>query len=802
MSPARHRLTIVVVLAVFFGTYASARPQPTNTLKSRTRLQSFHGLEAVFHRLEDAVLSPTGRTLPAFAAGAATAAAGAITLNSGVQFQVMHRWEAVSAGGPPAWIGISDAQIAQAADIAVNDLNFTRARIEIHSGAEGNSVASNPARYTPVNDNNDPNVLNMAAFDFSWLDHAIDRILLPLRQRAAAAGKTFYVNLLYVDHIANTPFEHWRNPAEYGEFMLAVFTHMRDRYGFVPDSIDTVNEPDNFADYAGQGDKIGRMIVAAGTRLQAAGFRVPEFVAPSVLAMGSLPGLFDQIATVPGALSFLTEVSYHRYNSNVSPSEIVSRARSNGKRTAMLEKWDPEGNSDLLYRDLTEVWVSAWQQSQVIDNGGCQFNEILTLNNGVVDYCPNTRLIRQYTKHVHPGALRIGATGTAGLQPVAFINADGTYVTVVKGSGDFTIDGLPAGVYGRFYSTASAFNVQLPDLQIAPGQLLSASLPGDGVLTVYGKAGDLPPPPPPPPPPTELPPPSPPPPSDPPVGCTIPDPFVSLGGGTCVNGEWLPPATPPPPPPASEPPPPAPTGCTTPDPFVSIGGGTCVNGEWLPPATPPPAPPPPPASEPPPPAPTGCTTPDPFVSLGGGTCVNGEWLPPGYPVPTESAPPPPPVSLSPPLLPPPPAGGCSTPDPFVSLGGGVCMGGSWYPPLYPGIATSTLVPSSPVPTGCSGSDPFESLTSLIGRCVNGDWIPVPAVKTTGTVRFFAIGAGLWAIVGPDGAVYEPTDGLNAALRVSGLSVYFQAELLSSGTRVHPSSVLVTIHTIVANLPAP
>jgi len=29
--------------------------------------------------------------------------------------------------------------------------------------------------------------------------------------------------------------------------------------------------------------------------------------------------------------------------------------------------------------------------------------------------------------------------------------------------------------------------------------------------------------------------------------------------------------------------PPVPTGCATPDPFVALGGGTCVNGGWLPP---------------------------------------------------------------------------------------------------------------------------------------------------------------------------------------------------------------------------
>src|SRR5262245_54466733 len=134
----------------------------------------------------------------------------AITLNPNVRYQVMHRWEGVAAGGPSTFSSLSDPQIAQAVDRAVNDLNLTRVRLEITNGAEGGT--GNSGRYSPVNDNGDPNVLNIGAFDFSSLDHAIDRIVIPLRQSAAATGKTIYLKLHYIDHLANTAFEHWRDP--------------------------------------------------------------------------------------------------------------------------------------------------------------------------------------------------------------------------------------------------------------------------------------------------------------------------------------------------------------------------------------------------------------------------------------------------------------------------------------------------------------------------------------------------------------------------------------------------------------
>lgn len=182
--------------------------------------------------------------------------------------------------------------------------------------------------------------------------------------------------------------------------------------------------------------------------------------------------------------------------------------------------------------------------------------------------------------------------------------------------------------------------------------------------------------------------------------CSTPDPFVAIGGGTCAGGEWLPPGvgtpavptTPPATPPASSP-------CVGSDPFAGMGGGACVNGEWLPPGHPgipastePPTTTPPPVEPPstplaPPPTSTGCSTPDPFSTIGGGTCWNGDWLPPGYPVPGGGETPPsaPPTPPSPPAPPPvPPAGGCTTPDPFEILGGGTCVGGEWLPPMYSG----------------------------------------------------------------------------------------------------------------------
>ena len=134
--------------------------------------------------------------------------------------------------------------------------------------------------------------------------------------------------------------------------------------------------------------------------------------------------------------------------------------------------------------------------------------------------------------------------------------------------------------------------------------------------------------------------------------CSSPDPFTTLGGGTCVNGGWLPPGAAPPTSSGSTPAPPStsagsstgssqstsnPSACATPDPFAAMGGGGCYNGGWLPPGMVPPsggtttaAPSAPPATTTPAPSSPGiCTTPDPFRSLTGmvGVCINGGWIP-------------------------------------------------------------------------------------------------------------------------------------------------------------------------------
>ena len=127
-----------------------------------------------------------------------------------------------------------------------------------------------------------------------------------------------------------------------------------------------------------------------------------------------------------------------------------------------------------------------------------------------------------------------------------------------------------------------------------------------------------------------------------------------------------------------------------------------------------------------PPVSTGCTTADPFASIGGGICVNGGWVPAGSTNTSAGA-----TSFGSTvtLTSTSSSGSCATPDPFASIGGGTCVNGGWIPGTTSTTSTASAPVSSSVQTvsaattnvGCSIPDPFVAIGG--GTCINGGWIP-------------------------------------------------------------------------------
>lgn len=454
-------------------------------------------------------------TLPTTLNKGTTFQQGTITLDPTTSYQTIVGWEAVAQAGQisesnnvtsrsnvnPAFANYKN----QLFDSAVNDLGLNRIRLELRSGLE-NSVDYSERytngqisynefkvhRYEIINDNNDPQVINPNGFKFFELDFNIENVVIPLRQRLSVRGEKLYLNLNYVD-FADTAFEHRNAPEEYAEFILATFLHMRDKYGFTPDAVEIVLEPDNTP---WRGNHIGNCMVATGNRLRAHGFN-PDFVAPSCTNMfNSLP-YFDQMIQIPGVTQFITEVSYHRYGgaSDTALQSFASRGAQYKIDTSHLEFIGATQHD--LHADLTIANNSSWQQFALafpLDNDDGSVYYVINEsnpNNPTVTLGSRAKLLRQYFKFIRYGALRIKATGSSdSFSPAAFVNTNGKFVVVVNASngGTIALQGLPAGTYGVNYTTPSQYNVDAADVTITAGQTLNTSMPRDGVITVYGKS--------------------------------------------------------------------------------------------------------------------------------------------------------------------------------------------------------------------------------------------------------------------------------------------------------------------------
>lgn len=428
-----------------------------------------------------------------------------ISMDPATRFQTISGWEATAQAGQqlPGFSQVANAIF----DMAVNDLGLTRLRVEAYSGMENDrdywsetaKIGTNPAlwgctAYSTINDNTDPFSINASRFHFALLDDAIDKVVVPMKQRLEARGERLFVNVTYVAFVDNLcagrTYVHNQNPEEYAEFVLATFQHIRSRYSFSPDSWELILEP---SQSRWSGTSLAQSAVAAANRLRANGF-TPHFVAPSFAFIQNTFPFFDQMLAVNGFSQTLSELSYHRYGgaSTAQLQTFATRAAQLGINTGMLEHIGSDHTT--LHNDLTYANVSSWQQFALAYNepdDGTKYIRIDDSNPGQprAVLTNRARFLRQYFRYVRPGAVRIQATSADGaFNPVAFINSSGKYAVVIKADrgGTVSLQRLPAGTYGVSYALADR-SESSADIQLAANRTLNATIPAAGVLTVYRK---------------------------------------------------------------------------------------------------------------------------------------------------------------------------------------------------------------------------------------------------------------------------------------------------------------------------
>src|SRR3989338_3105382 len=456
-----------------------------------------------------------------------------IILNSQTTYQTMIGWEAAADAALNNTNGVDPVKYKdQLFDLVVNDIGINQIQLGLFASAE-NSVDywsqyyNSPKaqsdydtwranRHTTVNDDNNPNNINWSGFQFSRLDYEMDNIIVPLRQLLIAKGEQLHFNLRYVAYTQQSTgvpigqkYDH-DDPQEYAEFMLAVFLHLKNKYGFTPDALTIINEPDNSAtrewyQAGARGTLIGQAIVATGNKLNQNGFS-PRILAPETISIAnaSSADYFDKMINIPGVTQYLSEITYNRYVNSGNPDAdlqaLVNKAAQYGLDTGMHEYWASGNSYKTLHKDIKMGKNSSWQQGTL---GGLKSwasplygtTPLYTIddtdpNNPTLAISPMTKFTRQYYKFIRKGAIRIdAASNNTNFDPVAFVNTNGKYAVVVDANtgGTFYIKNLPAGNYGIKYTTLNQYDIDLTDQDISSGQALTANIPAAGVITIYGK---------------------------------------------------------------------------------------------------------------------------------------------------------------------------------------------------------------------------------------------------------------------------------------------------------------------------
>lgn len=443
-----------------------------------------------------------------------------ISVNLDQSYQTIDFWEN---GGylPPA---IVPYVIDDVVNLSVDTLGINRLRLEIRCGTEhsaDNYQAYQDStidydtwrsqRYATVNDNNDPFTIDWAGFHFTEFDEKIEDIIVPFRNRLLQNGAELYINLCFVAFTgqindgAGGSIIH-QDPEEYAEFIQAVFLHMQSEYGFVPDGVEVILEP-NVASF-GDATLVGECLVAAGDRLSNIGYH-PDFIACSNTNLNGAINYYPAFSAVPGVANYWKEYSFHAYagRNDANLLQIATNAAASGVKTSMLEWWANGNTYSYLHDCLSLANVSSYEFKgsfgapgnnwnsgllQIVDNGDNNFSLALQRP---------TKYFRHYFKLIHPGAIRYEATSSdADYDALAFVNPDGNLLLNIDAatSGVAQISGLPAGTYQTIYSLGDGRTEPNPYWEksaidtIALGEQMSIEMAGQGIYSIVQLSGVVP----------------------------------------------------------------------------------------------------------------------------------------------------------------------------------------------------------------------------------------------------------------------------------------------------------------------
>jgi O-glycosyl hydrolase len=159
------------------------------------------------------------------------------------------------------------------------------------------------------NDNSDPNVTDLAGFNFAWKlnDAHIDYV---------KAAMTRGVDTHFLSPVVLESWMDESNPAEYVEWAMAILRRWRDQ-GVEPPYYSVVNEPGYFRSGIWSGEYLRDVIKLLGPQLAAEGFAT-KIVLPDDLNADEANSRAQIIMADPTAAAYVGALAYHMYGGSAT----------------------------------------------------------------------------------------------------------------------------------------------------------------------------------------------------------------------------------------------------------------------------------------------------------------------------------------------------------------------------------------------------------------------------------------------------------------------------------------------------
>ncbi len=378
------------------------------------------------------------------------------------------------------------ALIARMHDALVDEIGITRMRIEVGPQVE------------MVNDNADPRATDAKAFRFLWQDDQIKRHVLPMKQRIEARGERMTLYVSYDLRSKLTP-AFLLEPEEYAEMAVAFLSHAKERYGIEPDYWSVMNEPGN--DRPGDPTLCAALTAAAGARIAEAGFRT-RMSGPECVSVAQVSRFMEGMEEFPGALDHFVQITYHLYHGGAEDVSARHAVRDWARRlgvAAAQTEWMEGRDFDVarhIHLCLTEADAVAWDRFGADLFFALRYDEWLdSASDSKVPALSSTAWhIRQFSRFVRPGAVRVALTGGSdAVKGVAFVRERPVVILLNTSASAKTaqIDGLPEGRYVRCFTSVSqrAYGKDLPGVTVPEGGKLALELPPESVTTLTSRDG-------------------------------------------------------------------------------------------------------------------------------------------------------------------------------------------------------------------------------------------------------------------------------------------------------------------------